>query len=181
MNAVMQQASAIAVMFLVACGGRGLSATSADAQTDTVGDPRVGPDGSTDARGGLVINLDVGGFTGPGRDAAAIDAAISICTCSFAPLPACDDRTLWHLVRFSGAQSHTVGAVCGSSADPPPDGSTPILGYVIFDGQGQVIDNSNFGGSQTQQKQDWLESMAYYRWPCFAGESIPFICVEGYE
>jgi hypothetical protein len=68
--------------------------------------------------------------------------------------------------------------LCEKSLDPIPDGGTADGGYIVLDGEGRVINNSIFGAAESS-KQAWLDSLAYYRWPCLAGESISFACVWG--
>jgi hypothetical protein len=54
----------------------------------------------------------------------------------------------------------------------------PDTGHIVLDGEGRVIDNTIFAPAESS-KQAWLDSLADYRWPCLAGESIPFTCVWG--
>ena len=170
---------------LVACGGSGLSASSRDASQGTGGVSLRGSGGSA-GTGGVFISLSVGGFSGsssragnsgtnPG--AVVIDAGITICVCDFAPLPACDQSTLWWALKTAGG--HTVGAMCFPTQDPPLDGGDAIFGYVVLDGDGQVVDNTSFGPFEDQQKQGWLASLVDKRWPCFGGERIAYACTEG--
>jgi hypothetical protein len=48
----------------------------------------------------------------------------------------------------------------------------------VVDGEGKVIDNS-IPFDTPDKKQAWLDSLADYRWPCLAGQTIFFFCPWG--
>ena len=102
-----------------------------------------------------------GGSLGPDLDATVVDSS-------------CDQSKLWdEVVDSANLMFHAV--YCSEIPDPGPDGGIYDGGYVVFDGEGQVIDNTVFGDSESV-KQAWLHSVADNRWPCLAGERIPFAC-----
>ena len=49
------------------------------------------------------------------------------------------------------------------------------VGYVVFDGDGRLVDNTEL---PDRWKQAWLDGSATMRWPCFAGETMQYMCVE---
>ncbi len=51
----------------------------------------------------------------------------------------------------------------------------PSWGNVVFDSEGRVIDVTEFGESRT----DVVDDLASYRWPCMAGQTIPYACQVG--
>jgi hypothetical protein len=133
--------------------------------------------------GGVTINLDgtmsgggapsQGGSPGPDL-AAVVDTGIEICGCSFNSVSSCDQSKLWdEVVQSANLVSHDI--YCSESPDPLPDGSTSDAGYIVFDNEGRIIDNTIFGAADSL-KQAWIDSLVDYRWPCLAAKSIPFYC-----
>jgi hypothetical protein len=53
----------------------------------------------------------------------------------------------------------------------------PLAGEVVLDADGRVIDNTRLFGAD---KQSWLDSLANERWPCLAGQTIPYYCDHPY-
>jgi hypothetical protein len=53
----------------------------------------------------------------------------------------------------------------------------PLVGEVVLDADGRVIDNTGLYG---EAKQSWLSSLANDRWPCLAGQTIPYYCAKLY-
>jgi hypothetical protein len=53
----------------------------------------------------------------------------------------------------------------------------PLVGEVVLDADGRVIDNTRLYG---EAKQTWLSSLANDRWPCLAGQTIPYYCAKLY-
>jgi hypothetical protein len=60
------------------------------------------------------------------------------------------------------------------SCMPIPDGETGS-GIIVIDSEGQVIDITKSGVSQTEP----VEALAGLRWPCLAGRTIPYSCQNG--
>ena len=60
------------------------------------------------------------------------------------------------------------------SCMPRPDGGTS-WGNIVIDSQGQVIDITRSGVSKTEP----VEALAGLRWPCLAGQTIPYFCQIG--
>lgn len=177
MKVVKPETVVIALMVLAACGSRRLGPTRADAGADTPDALIEGAGGSAEVDG-FAVRLDTKAPAAEGRDAVSVEAAapdttVSTCECGLASAATCDGWTLWEKVTASGA--HTVGGYCYGSSDPAPDGGDPIVGRVVFDEAGQVVDASGV------RVQELLPSLASYRWPCYANRTISFACVEGYE
>jgi hypothetical protein len=173
---------AIAVL-MMACGGTGMRATGRDAGQGRGGVSSSGAGGIV-GTGGITINLNgdtsqgslpsQGGSPGSDLDAAIVDTVIQGCGCGFSSDSSCDQSKLWdEVVKSANLMFHAV--YCGEIPDPGPDGGIYDGGYVVFDGEGRVIDNTVFGDSDSI-KQAWLDSVADYRWPCLAGDRIPFAC-----
>jgi hypothetical protein len=102
------------------------------------------------------------------------DGGIMICGCGFSSDPPCDQYTLWYM-GVTLSVSHAVGGYC-MGYRPSPDGGFDIGGYIVLDSEGRVVENTAFGAAEVQRKQSWLDYMSGYRWPCLAGETIPFTC-----
>jgi len=103
-----------------------------------------------------------------------MDAGFMICGCDFSAQPPCDLYTLWY-VGVSSSVPHAVGGYCLGNR-PGLDGALESGGYIVLDSDGRVVENSVYGAAELQAKQAWLDYMAGYRWPCLAGETIPFTC-----
>jgi hypothetical protein len=57
---------------------------------------------------------------------------------------------------------------------------TPLIspeGYILLDNEGRVT--SIDGWRVPADKQAWVDSLAGYRWPCLAGETIYYGCTVG--
>jgi len=69
----------------------------------------------------------------------------------------------------SGVVTYDLGIIgfCG----PTPDGIIN-WGEVVFDSEGRLIDITRFGVSD----QAFLNRRANMRWPCLAGQTIPYFC-----
>jgi hypothetical protein len=67
--------------------------------------------------------------------------------------------------------------VCGPW--PPPYSPNwdpgPSWGNVVLDSEGRVVDVTEFGVSRT----DVVDALASHRWPCMAGQTIPYTCEVG--
>jgi len=60
------------------------------------------------------------------------------------------------------------------SCAPIPDGEAGS-GNIVIDSEGQVIDITKSGVSKTEP----VEALAGLRWPCLAGQTIPYSCQNG--
>ena len=121
------------------------------------GDASVSIDGSSDRDSGA-HDAQHEGPTIALRDSGA---GVLTCACGYAADAACDEARLWADIHELGV--YTVGGSCGED----PDGSSgTIQGTVVFDSEGQAVG---------------LEALANYRWPCWAGQTIRYSCVSGYE
>ena len=150
-------------------GGDGVSSSGAGGIVGT-GGITINPSGAI-AQGGTPSQGD---SLGPALDSAVVDTGIEICGCGFSSISSCDQSKLWDEVVYSANLiSHAV--YCSEIPDPGPDSGIVDGGYIVLDGNGRVIDNTIFGVSDSV-KQAWLDSLADYRWPCLAGERIPFAC-----
>jgi len=186
MKLIKHMSGILAIAVLVACGGTGMRAIGRDASQGS-GGVLGGSDGGVAGSGGISFNLSgdssqggatsAGGSSGADLNAVVVDGGVTICGCGFSSRPACDQSTLWNVVGQSAVS--TLGdSICEASLGPIADGGTANGGYIVLDGEGRVIENSIFATDELA-KQAWLDSLAYYRWPCLAGESIPFTCVWG--
>jgi hypothetical protein len=173
----------LAAAFLMACGGNGMRATGRDAGQGGSGVSRSGAGGIV-GTGGISANLSgdmsqggvpsQGGSPGSDIGATVVDTVFEICGCGSSSDSSCDQSKLWDEVAYSASLVfHDV--YCGEIPDPGPDGGIYDGGYVVLDGEGRVIDNTIFGSADSR-RQAWLDSLADYRWPCLAGERIPFAC-----
>ena len=86
----------------------------------------------------------------------------------------CDVNPLWDAI------TEGAGVFLGYCFPFVPDydpgcGMVRNGGYVVFDGDGRVVDNTGLFGSQ---KQAWLDGLSTMRWPCYAGQTVQYICVE---
>ena len=57
---------------------------------------------------------------------------------------------------------------CSRTASNQPEG------YIYFDGEGRVTSISGY--RVPADKQAWVDSLAAYRWPCLAGQTIAYGC-----
>jgi hypothetical protein len=54
-----------------------------------------------------------------------------------------------------------------------PATDSGVTGNLIFDSQGQLLDDT---GDTAAGKQAWLDSLASQRWPCVAGQTVLYQC-----
>jgi hypothetical protein len=80
------------------------------------------------------------------------------------PDASCDMGRLWQEISDAAG----VIGYCFQTSD-----SGSAWGYVVLDNNGRVMDNTRLYG---QQKQGWLDSLAHDRWPCLAGQTVPYAC-----
>jgi len=165
MNPLKRRSCILPVAVVMACGGAGMRATGQDAGQGG-GGVSSGGAGGVVGTGGMPMDLQdsapsEGGHFGSALDATVVDFS-------------CDQSKLWdEVVVSANLIFHAV--YCSEIPDPGPDSGIYDGGYVVFDGEGEVIDNTVFGDNQSV-KQAWLDSVADNRWPCLAGARIPFAC-----
>ena len=107
-----------------------------------------------------------GGSAGTGPDAGAADGEVLASSDA-----SCDVAGLWRAISEA---ARVIGYCFLTPAGN--DGSVIITawGEVIIDSEGRVIDNTRLSSAS---KQAWLSSLADYRWPCLAGQSLQYSCV----
>jgi hypothetical protein len=89
------------------------------------------------------------------------------------PEATCDLNSLWGLlsVRLAPLPGMcSAGKVGGES-----------WGNLLFDSSGQIVDDTGFccTGPSGPDKQTWLAEIADQRWPCLAGQTVPYVCSSG--
>ena len=105
------------------------------------------------------------GSTSTGEDGGASDGELLP-----APDAPCDMDLLWAKVAAgdTGGVSAQLLASCG-----PDPGSSHAL---VFDVEGRLVDNTA-SFITPAAKEAWLNSLASYRWPCLAAQTIDYACV----
>jgi hypothetical protein len=154
-----------------AIGGAGGTATGGSLDSSGGGTGPGGAAGASSTRGtggatGGAMSLD--GSPGDVQDGRAAEGVAD------APPYGCDDQLLWYALA-SGAG---VGAGYCCPVLPEYDlqgGFVRTTGYIVFDGDGRVVDNTGLSGAG---KQAWLDGLATMRWPCFAGQTMQYMCIE---
>jgi hypothetical protein len=109
-----------------------------------------------------------------GSPGAVQDGATSESEIDASPDGWCDEMPLWNAI--------TEGAgILGYCLPFVPDYHDPGCGwvrnggYVVFDGDGRVVDNTGLFGAQ---KQAWLDGLSTTRWPCLASQTMQYMCVQ---
>jgi hypothetical protein len=177
-----------------ACGRQeGLRTSNADAAQGGNRMPSGGAggaafhDGSVGATGGVGgttsqgtggIWISIGGVSGSGDGGSGGGGArqdVSVADAEIMLLPdgACgDEYPLWQAIASGPGIGYCFR---------PGDGGVEEW-HVVLDGDGRVVDNSFFGcdsdgGCNPARLQNWLASLAGYRWPCLASQTIGYDCV----
>jgi hypothetical protein len=97
---------------------------------------------------------------------AQLDGSSTVDTGSNAALDAlCDLDSLWTAIEIRFGTGFPLDCI-------PTQNDGNSVG-VIFDSQGRVVDDTEYVGGD---KQTWLDSLANRRWPCAAGQTIPYRC-----
>ncbi len=167
---------------LVCCGGPSRTHKTVDAGTPA--DTSLGSGGAERQASGVGgFYLGVGGFTSPsgvgGAGGGSTGDAVSQgevnghwedgidggTVCSVDSSCDCDGPLLWNEIAN--------GFVGLGYCTPLQDGGT-WSGEIVFDGDGLIIDNTWITDAATRQY--WLSKMANHRWPCMAGQVLPFTC-----
>jgi hypothetical protein len=123
--------------------------------------------GATDATGDA-ISMD-------GSPGAVQDGATSESEIDASPDGWCDVNPLWNAI------AEGAGIAFGYCLPFVPDYVDPSGslvrrgGYVVFDGDGRVVDNTEL---PDPWKQAWLDGLSTMRWPCYAGQTMQYLCVE---
>ena len=116
--------------------------------------------------GGQSAHQGAGGAGGSGADASS-DLSPSDGTSTDAM---CDTDSLWSAVADAALGVARLG-FCA------PAGTVSPYGQIALDSTGRVVDNTGTTYQSTSSKQAWLDSLANDRWPCLAGQTIPYQCV----
>jgi hypothetical protein len=120
--------------------------------------------GAVDATG-YAISMD--GSPGAVQDVAASESEID------ASDGWCDETTLWNAINEgAGIFGYCLPYVLDYD---DPCGSVRSGGYLVFDGDGRVVDNTGLFGAQ---KQAWLDGLSTMRWPCYAGQTMQYMCIQ---
>jgi len=115
---------------------------------------------------GDAISMD--GNTGAVQDGATSEGEIDA-----SPDGRCDLMPLWDAI----AEGADVFGYCLPYAPDydDPCGFVRSVGYVVFDGDGRVVDNTGLFGAR---KQAWLDGLSTMRWPCYAGQTMQYMCIQ---
>ena len=137
-----------------ASGGSGGAAvgTTPSSGGQQAGDTFVPPPGS-------VIELGGNGGSETSAGGAAEDA--------------CDISALWIAISF---QAGVTACYEASPMLEPDEHLSAIRGAVVIDDEGRVVDNT--GLRIEENKQHWLDDLANQRWPCLAGQTIGYQCLN---
>jgi hypothetical protein len=115
--------------------------------------------------GGFSSTPSATGGVGSGQDGGEGDGEISDLG-----LDACGDKGLWDAISV-----YVIGTgQCGPYRQNLPH---LVQGNLVFDSEGQIVGVTLAGVSQTYA----VSSLASYRWPCMAGQTIPFSCIIYYD
>jgi hypothetical protein len=104
-----------------------------------------------------------GGSASSDQDGGVVDGEILD-----SPDGSCGDGFFWETI---GPYLAGLG-VCGTTSNGLPG---PSGGYVVLGSEGQIVDITQAGVSRTHV----VEALASYRWPCVAGQTIPYFCDIG--
>jgi hypothetical protein len=119
--------------------------------------------------GGTGGSADGAGGSGAVRDGEGSEGVVDAY-----PDGRCDERLLWDAI----ARAAPIGAGYCMPFIPeydPPGAWIRSVGYVVLDGDGRVVDNTELSGAG---KQAWLDGLATLRWPCHAGQTMQSMCIE---
>jgi hypothetical protein len=149
---------------LAGCGGK--SGSQGQGGAGGVDGAAVG--GAGGSSGGAGGSSDAGGAGGggsSGHDGGTTDLGGSSTDA------ACDTGRLWKAVSDAA-----LGVARLGYCSPATSTTTSATGSIVLDGEGRVIDNTGTNYLSTSSKQAWLDSLANDRWPCLAGQTIPYQC-----
>jgi hypothetical protein len=159
-------------------GGNGTQTSGAGGVASSGGVGSTGGIGGNKAQGtgGVWITTNGGGGArtgGAGGGSAGQDGPVADAEIMLLPDGACGDEypLFWGI-------AHALGA---GYCLRPGDGGVE-QGHVVLDGEGQVVDNSYYGCDRDGScgaagLQEFLASLAGYRWPCLAGHTVGYYCV----
>jgi hypothetical protein len=121
-----------------------------------------GIDLSWHGSGGAVACINYqGGGAGAVQDGSATDGEILASADA-----SCDELSLWLAVTgYMGTDGWCMS---------PSDGGT-TWGNVVLDSEGRVIGVTRFGTSVS----GLVAALACMRWPCLAGQTVPYFCQIG--
>jgi len=104
-----------------------------------------------------------GGSVSSDQDGGVVDGEILD-----SPDGSCGDGFFWETISAYVAGYGT----CGTTSNGLPGRNG---GYVVLGSEGQIVDITRAGVSQTYA----VQALAGYRWPCVAGQTIPYVCYIG--
>ncbi len=104
-----------------------------------------------------------GGSVSSEQDGGVVDGEILD-----SPDSSCGDGFFWETI---GPYLAGLGE-CGTTSNGLPG---RYGGYVVLGNEGQIVDITQAGISRTYV----VEALAGYRWPCVAGQTIPYYCDIG--
>jgi hypothetical protein len=144
-------------------GGAGRNTGGVGASSAGGGAVGSSSSGTVFASGGVTAQ---GGSASGGQDGGAVDGETMASTDAL-----CDLDSLWTAIASKYSRSGTVPPECF-----PFEPGFGHGGDVILDGEGRLVDDTGYGGTD---KQAWLDGLANQRWPCLAGQTIPYSCTFG--
>jgi hypothetical protein len=175
---------AIPILGFAACRQGGLHPAARDA-AQTGGGLSMGGAGGADTggsdgpmstgTGGFHIALDVGGLGGSGGRGGGGEAGVVDAQIMLLPDGGCgSEYLLWDAV---GRAAGVIG-YCRRL-----EGGHMEWGHIVADGEGWIVYNSVFCNKDgtscwAEGLQNWLATLEGYRWPCLAGQTIPYYCVS---
>ena len=144
-----------ALVFLTGCGGHSAHQGAGGAGGSGAGESGAGGSGVSPDSGVHQDAADASGDLSP-SDGSSTDAL-------------CDTDSLWSAVADAALGVARLG-FCA------PAGTASPYGQIALDSTGRVVDNTGTTYQSTSSKQAWLDSLANDRWPCLAGQTIPYQC-----
>jgi hypothetical protein len=186
-SANLRRVALLVLAVLAGCSGRspfraahdGAAALGADGEdrdvpSATGGSAQGGGDGPTRGAGGVGTGGTGGSSTGAGGSGPVRDGGGSEGVVDAYPDGWCDETLLWDAI----ARAAPIGVGYCMRFIPEydhPSGWIRSVGYVVLDGDGRVVDNTELSGAG---KQAWLDGLATVRWPCLAGQTMQYLCID---
>lgn len=174
----------LGLAILLGCAGNALRTHkdgAADGVTGGTGGA-INPTGGVPTSGAGGQSGGTGAFGGATRtgstSSVAVDAAAAGTDASFdsagESMPSCGETDLWNAIG-RGAQIGAGNCQVSVPDYEPRVGIIRAVGYVVFDGDGRVVDNTALIGAG---KQAWLDGLSPLRFPCRAGQTVQYMCIE---
>ncbi len=174
-----------------ACGGSTLRVKSEDAAQGAGGLMSGAGGAATGGTGGTslsavtivldasLVSKDDHWIPGDGRDVST-EAGVLECACGSDNTATCDEGDLD--AYFAGLRGRTIGTQCilwqGNTFPDGGPANLEIWGSVVFDSDGRALDGSGLAEAGPPPA---IPALADYRWPCFAGQMVSYVCLIGYE